>query len=493
MQSILRRYWPPEGQILLLIAALADLETARQAWREWSARQDLADATSPEIRLLAAVARRMPELAPEMALDPRLVGSRRYIWTETQMTLGATRPLLAAMQAQGLRLMLMKGAARLSADPMLAQERALRDIDVLVHPDDWERAFRLALREGWKIPGSTEFDPARLRRRHAIGLISPQLNVSGEFDLHRHALWECRNEGQDAGLWERAVPVRFLNIDVLRPCVTDLAMVTLAQSMLYSPSPQAAHWALDVDPAIRTGKIDWSLLLSEAHKRRIELYIAAPLLMLRERIGCPVPPEILRDLTRHVGRPTLIEFKTRTTGYGPRFPEQFDAVRIVAAARAMRIARDRPQAADGSRHSSPAPVRHPRLGPDEEIAIPVPSGADPFERLRLHLSFDVHHARGHAYLKIVAPNLALKLIPVARASKKRGGRTRRSLRLIFPACLLQLRRIDQLRVRTNDRLAIRNVVMSWDRPAATAPLESLAAALRSLWRWREGVRRSSAG
>ena len=72
MHESLRRYWPPEGQILLLKAALADLETARQAWRQWDARQELADATSPEVGLLAAIARRMPELAPGMPMDPRL-------------------------------------------------------------------------------------------------------------------------------------------------------------------------------------------------------------------------------------------------------------------------------------------------------------------------------------------------------------------------------------------------------------------------------------
>src|SRR5688572_17816561 len=72
MPENLRRYWPPEGQILLLIAALADLETARQAWRQWQSRQDLADATSPEVRLLAAVARRVADLEPATPLDPRL-------------------------------------------------------------------------------------------------------------------------------------------------------------------------------------------------------------------------------------------------------------------------------------------------------------------------------------------------------------------------------------------------------------------------------------
>src|SRR5262245_9462283 len=149
MLEELRRHWPPEGQILLLKAALADLETARQAWRQWQAGPDLADASWGEVCLLAALARRMPELAGDAPPDPRLLGARRHIWTRTQLTYASTRPLLATLRAEGLRMMLIKGAARLSADPTLAQDRALRDVDVLIHPDDWERSIALANREGW--------------------------------------------------------------------------------------------------------------------------------------------------------------------------------------------------------------------------------------------------------------------------------------------------------------------------------------------------------
>lgn len=489
MHESLRRYWPPEGQILLLIAALADLETARRAWQEWSARQELADATSPEVRLLAAAARRMPDLAPGVPLDPRLVGARRYIWTQTQLTLGTTRPLLTAMRAEGLRLILIKGAARLANDPMLAQERALQDIDALVHPEDWERALNLALREGWthKYPNN---DLAGLRRMHAVGLRSPRPGAGGEFDLHRYVLTECRNEGQDASLWRRAEPVRFLDLDVLRPCATDFALVTLAQSMLYSAAPTAAHWALDVDPLIRAQEIDWDLLLREAHARCIAPFVAAPLLMLQERIGCPVPHTVMRDLTRRLGKHCLVEFETRTTGYGPRRPEQFEARRIMGAARAMRVARDHPYAAEVGGLVLPRPVRRARLGPKEEIAIPVPSGAAPFERLRLYVAFEVHHARGHAYLTIRGSGLALKMVPIGRASKKRGGRVRRRTIVLCPACLFALRGVERVRLCTNDRLEIRNVAISWNRPVALDPLAKLAMAVR---RWRDDATRPSAG
>jgi hypothetical protein len=101
----------------------------------------------------------------------------------------------------------------------------------------------------------------------------------------------------------------------------------------------------------------------------------------------------------------------------------------------------------------------------------------------------VHRARGHAYLTVKASRLALKMIPIGRASKARGGRVRRRLLVLCPACLFVLRGIDQVRVQTNDRLEIRNIIASWNKPAAQRPLERLVGMAR---RWRDGLRRSSA-
>jgi hypothetical protein len=483
---MLRRYWPPEGQILLLVAALADLETARQAWRQWNAEQALADASWPEVCLLAAVARRAMDLAPGTPLDARLAGARRHIWTRTQMTLAAVRPLLATLRGEGLRLMLIKGAARLANDPALAQGRTLRDIDVLVHPQDWERSLGIAKGEGW-IATRNDSALANLRRRPAINLRKPR--ARGECDLHRYVLRECANEGQDLDLWDRALPVRFLGVDVLCPAPTDFALVTLAQSMFYDPAPAAPYWALDIDPLIRAGKIDWDLLLREVRHRQIQPYVAAPLSMLLERIGSPVPGNVLRDLTERVSRHCWVEFETRATGLGPGLPEQGDAKRIMTSARAMRVARKYPQNTPAHGQISPMSVRHQQLKPNEQVAIPVPVGAAPFSRLRLYLSFDVHRARSHAYLHIEGSGLPLKIIPVERASRARGGRVRRQVVVLCPSCLFTLRGVQEVRVRTNKRLRIRNIVMSWGRPANQAPLARWAAVFR---RWRDRLRRSSA-
>jgi hypothetical protein len=202
-----------------------------------------------------------------------------------------------------------------------------------------------------------------------------------------------------------------------------------------------------------------------------------------------VPEEVLRALTRRIGKYSLLEFETRATGYGARLPEQFEARRIMASARAMRVARSHPYPASAQQLAGPAIARRARLKPQEEMTIAVPTGAAPFARLRLYLSFDVHHARGHAYLTISGSRLPLKMIAIGRASKTRGGRVRRRLVVRCPACLFVLRGVDQVRVRTNDRLEIRNIIASWHKPAAQRPLEKVTGALR---RWREDLTRSSA-
>jgi Uncharacterised nucleotidyltransferase len=483
MHEALRRYWPPERQILLLASALADLETARRAWSQWSAGKELAEATSPEVRLLAAVAQRMPELVPGATPDPRLGGARRYIWTQTQMTIGSARPLLAEMHAAGVRMMLMKGAARIALNPALAQERALRDVDVLVHPDDWATGLDFAMQRGWTYEGADR--GKSLSNVHAVGLRrATDSGAPAIFDLHRFVLYECRNRNQDLGFWERAIPTEFQGIDLLCPSMTDQALVMLAQSMLYSAAPHAPLWALDVDPMVRAGSIDWDLFLREVHTRQIQMYVAAPLLLLNERTRCPVPAEVMRDLTRYIGKAHIIEFDTRATGYGPRLPEQFDAVRTLAVARAMRAARSRPVAVVNEVASPSPPARRARLGPQERMEIAVPKGEPPFKRMRLEIEFQVWAAKGHAYLKVDAPGLRLLLVPIPRASRKRGGQVRRSVVLLAPACLFTMRDIDVVRLCPNDRLEIRDVTMRWGPPPRVNRLGRTVAAVRSWWHAR---------
>lgn len=490
VRTLLRRHFPPEGQIQLLTAALADPELARQAWRQWKAGNDLALADHAEVRLLAAVAGRIREIEPDLPLDPRLEGMRRYIWAVNQVTFSATRPLLTAMREAGLRLMLLKGAARLAADPGLAKQRAARDIDVLIRPDEWQRAVDAVLAAGWRN-SLGDNDEMRSLTTHAVGLSGPHSRLGGEFDLHRFAIRQNQCRNHDLGLWERAQQVEFLGVNVLCPSPTDQAIVTLSQASLFNRGPHPAHWALDIAAFARADQIDWSQFLHEVHFRRIELFVAAPLLLLRERLQVPVPDHVLDDLTRPIGAAYRIEFETRTKNYRPKTPEAVKASRIVAGARAMRLARSLGHS--GSAAPPASTIRAWWLGPDQRLVVPVPAGMRPFARLRVEISFQAWHAASGRHLRVMSQNVTLVRIPVARASRTQSGRIRYKAVFRVPACLLTMSGGGKLSIRTDGKLRVRDLRVRFGAPAAENVLAELGEALRArLAKWLSVRRRSAA-
>jgi hypothetical protein len=468
---LLRRYWPPEGQIRLLTAALADLDTARQAWRQWKSENDLALADHAEVRLLAAVAGRIRDLEPGVPLDPRLEGMRRYIWAVNQVTLSATQPLLAALRAADLRVMLIKGAARLADDPRLAKERAARDIDALIHPDDWEHAVALIRDAGWRPSRGTA--PLRANfTSHAIGLSGPNTRAGSEFDLHRFAMRQNQFRGQDLGLWERAHRASLQGVELLCPSVTDQAVIALSQATLFNRFPHPAHWALDVAAFLRGQQVDWGLLRHEVHARRIELFVASPLLLLQERLQCPVPEDVLADLTRPAGNAFRTEFRTRSSRYKPANQAEVTALRRVAATRALRFART--QHFSGERTLRGATLRFPSLGRDTQTEVPLPLGLHPCSRLRLEISFRAWHAGRHSQLRILSGKLELARVEVAPARRKTDGRNRYSAVVRIPTGLATLRGDGTILIETDRKLGVRDVILHFGPPRVETALTRLA-------------------
>lgn len=496
MRALLRRHWPPEGQVRLLTAALTDSDTARTAWRKWRDENDLALADHAEVRLLAAVAGRIRKIEADTPLDPRLEGMRRHIWAMNQMALSVTKPLLAAMSAAGLPLMLMKGAARLATDPGLSKERALRDVDVLIHPDHWERAVDVALAAGWRNSRGGN-DELLQSTSHAIGLSGPNSRAGDELDLHRFAIRQNQGRGHDLGLWQRAQRAAFNGVEVLCPTPTDQAIISLSQASLYNRHPHPAHWALDVGAFLQADQVDWDLFLREAHFRRIELFLAAPLLLLRERLQCAVPEEVLADLTRPVGAAYRLEFETRATRYQPRTQEAFEAFRIVAAARAMRLARalELPQPRQPALPDST--IRIGRIDRDTSADIPLPANLSPFARVRLDISFKAWTAGRHSHLRVMSRDVLLALISVPRANRKHGGRVRYEAVLRVPACLISLSGADTIQIRASRKLRARAVRIRFGAPLEESGFAGCVEAMKdwlSVWLpgSREPLRRPAA-
>ena len=211
--------------------------------------------------MLATAARRMRDLDPGSSLSRRLDGVRRFVWTNTQMTLNGTRPLLAKFCESNVRLMLIKGAARLALAPQLAADRLLRDIDVLVHPDDWSKALELADQNGWRDPRWPNLTTEIFPYHHGVEI---QDDRRCTIDLHHLALYVSRNAGDDDALWERARPVALRGLKMFAPSPADEVLIAIVHGLLYAGGADPnADWILDIVPLIRSGDVDWDILETE--------------------------------------------------------------------------------------------------------------------------------------------------------------------------------------------------------------------------------------
>lgn len=459
----LRRHWPSERQILLLKCALSDRESAAAAWAEWNRRTTLDKATAAEVRLLSTAGARVREFDPDSPALARLKGARRYIFTRTQVTIAAARPLLAALTGAGVRVMLIKGAARVAEAPAMAAERTLRDIDILVQHDELPRALAVVEAEGWraKLANIWARDGAlaeRFAAQHAIGLGSPDPAASGSVDLHHFTTQMNRNIGDDDALWTRARSATLGGVKLLVPDPTDTALVTLSHALMFSRTDKTSDWALDVAATMAAGTMDWRRLVDMAVERQTEAFIAAPLLLLREALGLAVPDEAIDRLVAQLDRPRLHEFEYLATAYysHARRHEQIDAAREMAASRAVAAFERRAREA-----VRPAPRPAPAaLAPKALAPIAVPEG-DPRRTLTLEVSFRPGAHWGRSSVLLRAPGFLLDFWRADAPFSLLAPLRRRRFTLRVPAALFAMRGIGEIGVQAGSRNKVRGLKLRW--------------------------------
>lgn len=447
--AVLRNHWPEGTQALLLTAALAAPAEASAAWREWLVHRNLDDAGWPEVRLLATVARRIAQFG-DSPVVPRVQGIRRFVWTRSQMCLANTRPLLAALGNAGLRMMLIKGAARLAQEHSSA-DRFINDVDVLVHLDHWRDALDVAHRAGWRAwmlgapdrslrgsqPGRDSFP-----YYHAVDFRKPGPNhLQGSVDLHSFALLMCRNAGDDDSLWARAVPAVLQGINFWVPSPTDQLLLTLAHGLLFDPNP-VADWVLDATALVRSGTIDWDLLEKETAARELDPYIASTLTFLRERLHLNVPPDTLARVTMRVREPFLSEFQAFVTAYAPTEETAIDRAREAACARACKTKEAGGAVRTDGPRRAPTGATWKRLPPEgSQTTLDIPGDVSPDSLLRLEVSFTMDEVpQGkRAGIEIAAPGMILKRWLSGQAAASFGSPSRRVSRK-RPKALMALKR-----------------------------------------------------
>ena len=203
---------------------------------------------------------------------------------------------LESLRAEGISTMVLKGAAVGAVHYRDAGARPMDDVDVLVRPEDAERALAVLRAGGWSE--LSRIDVRRvMRSHHALPLANAN---GGQLDLHWRVLPESV---RDDDFWAAAVPTAPGTATTLAPGPTDQLMHTCAHGVKFGAA--ALRWIADAAAILRSagGQIDWPRLVDAVAEREVSLRPPTSLELLRDLLGAPIPRHVLAELDHLPSRP----------------------------------------------------------------------------------------------------------------------------------------------------------------------------------------------
>jgi hypothetical protein len=294
--------WPSVEQFLVLTAALADRDGALAAFAAW--REDL-DESLPfdqEIgRLLPLLYDNLQRLGCDDPLMDRLKGAYRMNWVKTQTLFAQLRPALEMLAAQGIEIIMLKGAPLAVAYYPKPAVRPMMDLDIAVPGTDAVRAMTMFEELGWRATWAPS--PDVLRFRHSMAFVGPN---GQEFDLHWRILPEFTDPRADAEFRRYTVPFEFLGQRLRMPDATRMLLHSVVHGVRWNQEPPV-RWVADAITIlrIRGRPIDWDGMVEFAARWQLSHRLSLGLGYLHEKFEVPVPGPILRALRER--RPTWVE------------------------------------------------------------------------------------------------------------------------------------------------------------------------------------------
>jgi hypothetical protein len=273
---------PTARQQRLIQACAAAPDLARLAWQQWRAESDLERVDSASRRLLLWVYHRREELGLSAEDAAALEPHYRQVWLRNQVLLNRAAQVVGGLQAAGIQCLLLKGLALLVEVYQDEGGRYLEDFDLLVHPEDVERAVHLLNALGWKSPLP---DEVSTQKSHAHGFS----NAEGfSCDLHWHLLRRRYAPVEETLLWRAKRPIQLRDEPAFTLCVEHLLLHLCVHGMSWETVPPI-RWILDVHLLLRHHVVNWETVLTEAQRRGVTLPLAEALVIYETVLPGEIP------------------------------------------------------------------------------------------------------------------------------------------------------------------------------------------------------------
>ena len=288
--------WPTKTQELLIRAAILRGNEAIDAWQEWTSIVGINEIDDNSRLLLPLLYK---NLRDHNINDPSInIYKREYrsTWFKNHLLYkNATLPLQSFHNA-GIRTLLIKGAALTTLYYKDLGLRPMKDIDVLVHPEDAFASFDLLEKLGWRPMEKVlkSFDNKYLSFSHSRGF---QNNSGFAFDLNWHLIKLCCEADADDSFWKGAFPIKFQDMSVFVLNPTDQLMHVCFHGMTHIP--MSPKWIADAIMIINYSgsEIDWGRLFAQVQERHIVLPLNDTLVYLHNRLNASIPERVLKKLS----------------------------------------------------------------------------------------------------------------------------------------------------------------------------------------------------
>lgn len=284
----------PEEEFLLK-AILLEGEAATEAWRIWRRMTNVEEhASRATVTLLPFVYQKFSGIIDDPIVEIGK-GVYRRTWYLNAVLFKHAADVINLLQAQGIRTMVLKGAALALAAYEDQGLRRMDDVDILVPFADKLRAVELLNQHGWKLHNSPfEKLPQLFLEKHGEEFRS---QADKAIDLHWNIFYASRQQELDDICWERSLPLTLQTAKTRMLCPTDQLLHVLIHGMSYRPKDQV-RWVVDAFSVMRAFPIDWDLMVIHAAERRLGIQLKDSLRYLRDVFNAPVPESALELLEK---------------------------------------------------------------------------------------------------------------------------------------------------------------------------------------------------
>lgn len=284
----------------LLRAATRQDDAALAAFRAWRRESRLDDVTGSGMLVLPSLVELVERHGEEDPDLNRMRGVSRYIWTANIFKLNLLFKALDALDAAGIRSVLLKSGAIFARSPSSARKRLPGDHDLLVEPDRIGEAAAALQRTGF-MPQGFHWDDVRgpLPASGTAGIPLGVPGQNGEIDLHWRCLPALRDPALEAGILARSEAVPFHGRQVLIPSPAHHLFLALARC---EPWDQEECFRRLVEGAtvlaIPGLRMDWAALERLVRHYGLGELAAAYLATLAADGGVPIPASVSQAFAR---------------------------------------------------------------------------------------------------------------------------------------------------------------------------------------------------